>query len=199
MQNQYKRGAQHDDADGRRGCVIVLLQLDDDQQRRDFGNRGQIAGNEDYRTVFAHGARECQGRAGDQRRHQRGQHDAPNGLKSRRAQCGGGFFGFLTEFHHHRLHGAHDEGQADKRQRDDNAQRRVGNLDAEMTERRAKPALRRVEGRQRNTGNGGGQSKGQVDQRVDQTFAWEAIADQNPGGDGPESSVDRGGDGRGAE
>ena len=59
-EDENEGSPQHDDADGRRARIIVLLQLDHDQQRRDFGNRGQIAGNEDHRTVFADRAGECQ-------------------------------------------------------------------------------------------------------------------------------------------
>ena len=56
--------------------VVVLGQPDDDQQRRDLGDEGDVAGDEDHRAVFADGARERQREAGQQRRQQRRQDDA---------------------------------------------------------------------------------------------------------------------------
>src|SRR6185437_17087027 len=41
---------QHDHGDGRGAGVIVLLQFGDDQQRRDLGLHGHVAGDEYHRT-----------------------------------------------------------------------------------------------------------------------------------------------------
>src|SRR5712691_4736369 len=51
-------GDEHDHRD--RGGVrgLELLQLDDDEQRRDLRHVGQITGNEDHRSIFADAARE---------------------------------------------------------------------------------------------------------------------------------------------
>ncbi len=46
------------------------------------------------------------------------------------AERGGGFLEFDFEFGDDRLHGAHDEGQADEDQGDENAPAREGDLDA---------------------------------------------------------------------
>ena len=48
--------------------IVEFLQPDDDQQRRDLGHVGQVAGDEDDRAVFADGAREGQREAGEDRR-----------------------------------------------------------------------------------------------------------------------------------
>ena len=54
-----------------------------------------------------------------------------HGLAAAGAERRGGFLDLRVDLLHHRLHGAHDEGQADEDQRDDDAERRVGDLDAE--------------------------------------------------------------------
>ena len=87
----------------------------------------------------------------------------------------------LVELLEHRLHGAHDEGQADEDQRDDDAERRVGDLDAERREQRADPAVRRIERGQRDAGDRGRQREGQVDDGVEQAPAGKAVAHQHPG------------------
>ena len=51
-------------------------------------------------------------------------------LPARRAERGRGFLELGVEILEHRLHGAHDERQADEDQRDDHAQRRERDLDA---------------------------------------------------------------------
>ena len=56
--------------------IVEFLELDDDQQRRDLGDIGQVAGDEDDRAVFADGAREGQRKAGEDRRRQARQDDA---------------------------------------------------------------------------------------------------------------------------
>ena len=50
--------------------IVVLLQADGDQQRRDLGLVGQVAGDEDHRAVLAQRARERQRETGQQRRQQ---------------------------------------------------------------------------------------------------------------------------------
>ena len=50
-------------------------------------------------------------------------------------------------------------------------QRREGDLDAVVGERRAKPAIRRIERRKRDAGDGRRQREGQIDERVEQAPA----------------------------
>ena len=52
----------------------------------------------------------------------------------RGAERGGGLLVLDLEVLQHRLHRAHDEGQADEGERDDDAERREGDLDAERLE-----------------------------------------------------------------
>jgi hypothetical protein len=47
------------------------------------------------------------------------------------AERGGGLLRLAVDLLQHRLHGAHDERQADEDQRHDDAGRRIGDLDAE--------------------------------------------------------------------
>ena len=56
---------QHDRGDRRGAGIVELLELDDDQQRRDLGDVRQVAGDEDDRAVFADGAREGEREAGE--------------------------------------------------------------------------------------------------------------------------------------
>ena len=61
-------------------AVIVLGQLDDDEERRDLGDVGQVAGDEDDRAVLADPAGEGEGEAGEHRRDQRRQHHPHQGV-----------------------------------------------------------------------------------------------------------------------
>ena len=110
--------------------IIVFLQPDDDQKRRDLRHVGQIAGDEDDRAVFADAAREGEREAGDDRRRQAGKQHARDRLEAVGAERGGGFLDLLVDLLHDRLHRPDDEGQADEDQRDDDAERRIGDLDA---------------------------------------------------------------------
>ena len=57
-----------------------------------------------------------------------------NDLPAVGAERRGGFLELRLEVVEHRLHGAHDERQADEDQRDEDAERREGDLDAERRE-----------------------------------------------------------------
>ena len=63
----------------------------------------------------------------------------------------------------HRLHSAHDEGQADEGERDDDAERRVGDLDAERIEQAADPAVGRIERGERDARHRRRQRERQID------------------------------------
>ena len=91
-----------------------------------------VAGDEDHRAVFADRAGEGQREAGQQRRQRAPAGSTRAKVCSRRgAERRGGLLDLAVEVLQHRLHRAHDEGQADEDQRDDDAERRVGDLDAE--------------------------------------------------------------------
>ena len=63
--------------------VVELGQPDDDQERRDLRDEGDVAGDEDDRAVFADGAGERQREAGQERRQERREDDAEEGLPAR--------------------------------------------------------------------------------------------------------------------
>jgi hypothetical protein len=63
--SRTKADHQHDGGDGGGAGVVELLEPDDDQQRRDLGDEGHVAGDEDDRAVFTHGAREGEREAGE--------------------------------------------------------------------------------------------------------------------------------------
>ena len=70
--------------------IVELGQADDDQERRDLRDEGDVAGDEDDRAVFADGAGERQREAGQERRQQRREDDAEEGLAARGAERRGG-------------------------------------------------------------------------------------------------------------
>ena len=117
------------------------------------------------------------------RRQARQQHRAVNGLEAAGAERRRRLLDLAVDLFHHRLHGAHDEGQADEDQRDDDAERRIGDLDAERHQQMADPAFRRVERGQRDAGDRGRQRERQVDHGVDDAAAGKAVAHQHPGDD----------------
>src|SRR5690606_2176141 len=51
---------QHHRGDDGGAGIVELLEADDDQQRRDFRDEGDVAGDEDDRAVFTHRAGEGQ-------------------------------------------------------------------------------------------------------------------------------------------
>src|SRR4249919_1168085 len=76
--DERRRQQQRGDGDG--AVVVVLLQADGDQQRRDLGRVGLVAGDEDHRAVLAQRAREGEREAGEQGRQQfRQDHPAQRG------------------------------------------------------------------------------------------------------------------------
>ena len=96
-QEQHERDDQHDHADRRGAGVVELLQLGDDQQRRDLGLHRHVAGDEDHRAVLAERPGEGQREAGEQRRQQRRQDDPPEGLPAAGAEGRGGLFDLRLE------------------------------------------------------------------------------------------------------
>ena len=66
------------------------------------------------------------------------------------------------------LDGAHDEREADERQREDDAERRERDLDAERLEEPADPAVARVERREREAGDRRRQREREVHEGVEE-------------------------------
>ncbi len=85
---------------------------------------------------------------------------------------------------------AHHKRQSDEGAGDDDAERRVGDLDAKGLEKAADPAVAGVERGQRDAGHRRRQSKGQVDDGVEQALAGKFIAHKHPGDQRPEDGVD---------
>ena len=182
---------QHDEAERRSAGVVELLQLDDDQQRRDLGLHRQVAGDEDHRAVLADRARERQREAGRERRQHRRQDDAAEDREAAGAERFGRVLEIALHFEQRRLHRAHHERQADQRQRHDDADPGVGDLDAERREVLADPAVLGEHGGQRDARHRGRQRERHVDQRVDQLAARKLVAHQRPGDDEAEHAVER--------
>ncbi len=108
-------------------------------------------------------------------------------------ETGRGFLKFRIQIGEHRLDGADNKRQADERERDKNAELRVGNLDAERREPSANPAVRRVKRRQGDARDGGRQRKRQVHQRVHDSFSKKIVTHEHPRDDEAENGVhDRG-------
>src|SRR5713101_2812918 len=95
----------------------------------------------------------------------------------------------MREIGEDRLHGAHDEGQADEDEGDQDAERREGDVDAEAGEDSADPAGIGIERGERNAGNGGRQREGQIDKPVDEAAPGKAIADEHPGDEEADDGV----------
>ena len=103
-------------------AIIILLELHDDEQRRDLGDVGDVAGDEDHRAIFADAAREGEREAGEQAPAPGRQHHAHERLQPRRAESGRGFLEFRLRARE--IIGctrAHDERQSDEDERDQNA------------------------------------------------------------------------------
>ena len=91
-QQQGEREHQHDHGNRGRAGVVELVQLGDNQQRRDFGSHRHVARDENHRAVFAHRAGKGHGKAGQRRGQNRGQDHPGESLPAAGAQTGGGFF-----------------------------------------------------------------------------------------------------------
>ena len=186
-----KRCGQHDDGDRGRVGVTEFLQADDDEERRDLGDVGQIAGDEDDRAVFPD-------RAGEGERepcHQGGKHhrkdDAGDDLPAGRAETRRHLLELDLEILQHRLHGPHHERQADEHQGDENAERRERDLHAERREQRADPAVLGEERGQRDAGDRGRQCERDVDDGVEDAPPRERVTHQGPRHHGTEHEIDR--------
>ncbi len=180
-QQDEERDRQHDDADRRGAGIVELLELDDDQQRRDLGHQRHVAGDEDDRAVLADRAGEGQREAGQQRR-QRSPAGSPGGRSAagwRRGwpppprPRGRGPAAPAARVRT-------TNGRPMKISATQHAERREGDLDAERREQAADPAVRRIERGERDAGHRGRQRERQVDQRVDQALARESRSAPGP-------------------
>ncbi|KAF9143695.1 hypothetical protein BGX30_015053 [Mortierella sp. GBA39] len=165
--------------------------------RGDLGLHRHIAGNEYDRAVFPDAACERQGKTRQKRRNQLRQNDGPKRPESLRPERGGCFFSIPLRVLQHRLHGPHNERNADEHQRDRNAKLRKGHLDAQRLQQRADPAVLRVERSQGDPRYRGRKRKGQVDQRVKQPFTGKLVTHQHPSDQQTQDRVDQGGRRRG--
>jgi hypothetical protein len=107
-----------------------------------------------------------------------------------------GLLDLLLQVLEHRLQCADDEWQADEGERDPDADRREAHLERQPA---ADPAVARVQRRQRDAGDSGGQGERQVDERIDEAPAGKLVAHQHPADEQAEDGVDRRRQERGAE
>ena len=156
-----------DDRDRRGAGLVELLELRDDQERRDLGLHRKVARDEDDRSVFPQRAREREREPREERREDVREDDPEERLEARRPQDSGGLLELGVEVLEDGLDGAHDERQADERQREDDAGGRESHLQAERLEEPADPAVPRVERRERETGDGRREREREVHERVE--------------------------------
>ena len=107
------------------------------------------------------------------------------------AKAGAGLFDLALDFLDDGLHGAGDEGQADKDQRDEDPPLRIGNPPADFAGQMAQNAIGRIKRRQGNAGHGGGQGKGQINGGIKDAAARKAVAHQNPGQQNAEHQIEQ--------
>jgi len=109
------------------------------------------------------------------------------------------FFDFTRDIGQYRLYRTYHEWKRNECQREGDTQGGVGDLEAQIRRQLANPAVRRVEGSQRDAGYGGRQGEGQVDHRIDDLAPREGIAHQHPGEQRADDAVDDRGIERSAE
>ena len=151
---------QHDDSQRRGSGIIVLFEFGHDQQRSDLRFERHIAGDEDDRAVFPDGARECHRHAGQQGRPQFRHDHRPECLPSIGSQRGGGFLHLPIQILQHRLHGSHHEWQSNEGECNQDTQGCKGDFETQRFEIAPDPSIRRIDGSQGDSGDGGRQGKG---------------------------------------
>src|SRR5205814_1030298 len=137
--------------------------------------------------------------AGHERRVEGREDDPGDGLETRRAEAGGCLLDVRVDALEHGLEGAHDEGEADEHEHEDDREARVGGLDAERDEETPEPSRLDVEARVDEPGDRRRQRERQVDERVDHALHRELVADEDPGDEKTDDDVDRRRDERGAD
>src|SRR4051794_3188019 len=115
------------------------------------------------------------------------QHRARAGGPERRRR----FLEFTVDLGNERLHGPNRERQADKDQRDKDAQRREGNLQTERRDEAADPAVRGIECGEGDPSDRGRQREGQINRGVEKLASRKTVARQNPGCEEPKGGIDQ--------
>lgn len=151
--------------------------------------KGRLPVDEDYRSVFAHRAREGERKAGQQRGRQHGNHNAADGLEAIGAERRGCLFEAAVDLADDRLYRSDRERQGDEDERNENPERRECYFDVKTGEHAADPTVRRIQGRQRDPGDGGRQGERQIDGGVQQPAARKAVACKDPGDQQSEGAV----------
>src|SRR5579875_2396729 len=90
-EQHHERHDEHHGPERRGAPVVELLQVDDDEKRRDLGLPRNVARDEDDRAVLAHRARERECKPGQHGRQHGRQDDAPEHVEAAGAQRLGGF------------------------------------------------------------------------------------------------------------
>ena len=160
------------------------------KQRRDLGDVGQVARDEDHRAVLADRPRERHGGPGEHGRSQGRQHDAGERLQPGGAQGRGRLLDVEVEVLDHGLNRADDERQAHEGERHEHAQGRERDLDPQGREVLPDQAVGSVDRRQRDARHGGRQRERQVDDGVEHPLEWEVVAHQHPGHERTHDQVD---------
>ena len=175
--------------------IVEFLQPDDDQQRRDLRHHRQVAGDEDHRAVFADAAGERERKAGEQRRQDRRQHDLER-------PCAGGWRRAAPRLPRSPSRVPASTGctvrTTNGRPTKISATTTPSGVKATLmpsgASKRADPAIRRIDRRQRDAGDRGRQRERQIDRRIEDALAGKAVAHQHPGHEQPENRVDGGRD-----
>ena len=195
-EEQEERGDEEDGGEGRRPGDVVLLELRHDEERGDLGLHRHVPRDEDDRAVLPEAAGEGERRPREERGEELGEEDAPERLEAVRSEARGGVLDLGVEAREDGLERPHGEGEAEEDERHADAERREGDR-----ERRARasgapePAVRGVERRERDAGDGGRQGEGEVDEGVEEAPAGEAVPHEDPAEEEAQESGDR----RGAE
>ena len=97
---------------------VVALDLAEDVDGRDLGVERQVPRDQHDRAELADRARERERDAGEDRRQQVREDDAPEDADRPRAEAGGRLLHLAVELEQHGLHGADDERQRHEEQRE---------------------------------------------------------------------------------
>ena len=179
-EHEDERRHEEDERDRRGAGRVVLLELRHDEKGGDLGAEGHVARHEHDRAVFAERPREGQREPRQERREEVRKNDAHERLQARGPENGRGLFQLRVEILEDGLDRADDERQAHEREREDDADGREGDLQAERLEETAEPAVTGVDGREREARDGRGEREGKVHDRVHERAPPKAVAGQHP-------------------
>ncbi len=188
------------DGDRGRAGVVVLLELGDDEERRDLGLHRHVARDEDDRAVLAERAGEGEGEAGDPR----GQRGPEGSTRRRSAARLAPRLAAASSTSGSRLSSTGWSVRTTKGSpMNVRATATPSGVKATLTPQRGEglpePARLGVERGEGDAGDGGRQGERQVDERVDEPLAGEAVAHEHPRHHEAEHRVDERGGERRAE